>query len=422
MRLLLSGDVELNPGPLTDNIVEKSNMFVCTYNLQGCNNFKKKKRVFNLLNKLPFANSCIINLQETHWGNDSDINYHWRKGHVISNGTTNSRGVAILYNKSYFDDIIETYSDVDGRICSVTAAKDSEIYYYINVYAPNDHYQAINFFEAVEEQINQTNTKYPNCNVIIAGDFNLVFDISVDSIGRIQTKQEKKVVQNINEMNKTHNLIDVYRYTNKYGGFTWGKNNPHYLRSRLDHIFTSENLLQHLVSSSLTFELMESDHCFLFSEYSINEMKFGPGIIRANAELLEDPDVKERVLGKITEAHESVKATWNPHLILDHHKYILRKALLDEGRKKKIEEKSIIENTKQEIDMLKKELDRILLLAQEGNIDLTCEIENLRSSIDIAEEPLKEIKEKEAKRLIFRSKARWSEEGEKLNSGRRGCK
>ncbi len=270
------------------------------------------------------------------------------------------------------------------------------------------------FFKKTYDYITQIVEKYDNINIIVTGDFNLVFNSEVDSIGRQQSKQEKKVVSKINEMNGVLDLSDVYRHANKYGGFTWGKNNPSYLRSRLDHIFVSSNLLQHLVSSSTTFEIAESDHCFLFSEYSINEMKFGPGIIKANAELLDEPEVKERVMAKLTEAHNSVKSNWNPHLILDHHKYNLRNLLLQEGRKKRKEEKSILDNTKQEVDMLKQELDKFLLMYQDNDSELIAQtIENLKGSINIAEEPLQNLKDIEAKRLIFRSRVKWSEEGEK---------
>jgi len=359
--LILSGDIETNPGPISESIVNKGNMFICSYNLQGCANFKKKKRFMNLVNKLPFSNNCIINLQETHWCNSTDIGYHWRKGHVLSKGSTNARGVAILYNKAYFDEVIETFGDNEGRMCSVVTAKDNEIYCFVNLYAPNDHYQAQSFFERVDDYVSQTVMKFPDVNMIISGDYNLVFDCKVDSIGRSQTKQERKVVTEITTMNRTYGLNDVYRHTNKYGGFTWGKNNPLYLRSRLDHIFVGSNLLQHLISTCITFEIGESDHGFLFSEFGINEVQFGPGIVRANADLLNDPDIKKRVLSNLKEKMDRTDPSWDPHLKLDHHKYCLRSLLLQEGKKVKKEEKSIIESTKQEVNMLRQELDRLLL-------------------------------------------------------------
>jgi len=66
------------------------------------------------------------------------------------------------------------------------------------------------------------------------------------------------------------NLKDTYRQTNSYGGFTWGKNNPTFLRSRLDYILTSKNLTNSLLTSSLKVDINESDHSLLFSEFIID--------------------------------------------------------------------------------------------------------------------------------------------------------
>jgi len=51
MVLILSGDIETNPGPISEHVIDKTNMFICTYNVQGCGNFKKTKRIMNQLNK-----------------------------------------------------------------------------------------------------------------------------------------------------------------------------------------------------------------------------------------------------------------------------------------------------------------------------------------------------------------------------------
>ncbi len=49
-----------------------------------------------------------------------------------------------------------------------------------------------------------------------------------------QSRQEKKFWAK--EMMIRFNLIDSYRLQNTWGGFTWGRDNPNYIRSRLDMI------------------------------------------------------------------------------------------------------------------------------------------------------------------------------------------
>jgi len=266
LLIILCNDVETNPGPklLDDLIIDNKNLFICSYNLQGCNNFKKIKRVMNQFNKLPFSNNCIINLQETHWTDKNSIQYHWKGGHIQSNHTSASRGVAILFNKSYFDEIIESYTDNDGRMCSVTASKEGEIYCFVNIYSPNDHYVAINFYSLLLDHMLDVQSKHPNVNLVVSGDFNVIFNPNVDSIGRAQSRKEKEVVEKIKSIKNITNLFDTYRHIHKYGGFTWSKDNPQYLRSRLDHILVSKSMQNQLVNSVTTNLLMESDHSFLF--------------------------------------------------------------------------------------------------------------------------------------------------------------
>jgi len=238
----------------------------------------------------------------------------------------------------------------------------------------------------------------------------------VDAIGRAQSKQEKKVIDFINSENITNNLKDTYRLQNTYGGFTWGRNNPVYLRSRLDYIFAGKELINHLLASSVTFSLQESDHGFLFSEFSIDNIEYGPGIIRANAGLLDDPDTKDKVLRILrTDLDDSRARGWNPHLILDHHKYTLRQALIKEGKLKRNRDRSTYEHSCQEIDTLKIVLDKELVKISLGESYDQSKVDRLRQAIEIAEVPLNELKLEETKKLIFRSRAKWSEEGEKSN-------
>jgi len=111
-------------------------------------------------------------------------------------------------------------------------------------------------------------------------------------------------------------------------------------------IFTQSKMLKQLVSSSVTFIMQESDHGFLFSEFVVDTVDYGPGIVRANSGLFEDPDVKKRVIDLLNEDYnQSKQRGWNPHLILDHHKFVLRQTLLREGRLKKYREKSIYEQS-----------------------------------------------------------------------------
>ena len=426
MLLIRSGNVETNPGP-HPNIPHdtekpnKNNLVIGSYNVQGIGNYKKLKRVLNQIHKLPYKNNCIINLQETHLTNEQTLNYHWTKGSVQSKGTTASSGVAILFNTGFFDDIIHTDRDDDGRYCALTATKDGETYHFINVYAPNDHYLALKFYSYLNQKLEETLTKHPTANVTISGDFNFIFDPKVDSIGRNQTKQEQKVRDYVNAIGIRYDLVDSFRQVNTYGGFTWGRNKPVYLRSRLDHILVTKNFANRLLTSRVTSHIGESDHSLLLSEFSFECFKYGPGIARGNASLLDDPEMKKKIMSKVQNQMKEDLNDGNPHQKLDLFKYLLRKNLLEEGKNKRKHEKTALELSNIEISNLCNKLNDLLCKSTRDNLtqaeksSIDIEIDNLRDAVDLANEPINKLKDEESKRLIFRSKAKWVEEGEKSN-------
>ncbi len=199
LKLILSNDVELNPGPNHSNpimadVVNLSNFFVLSYNVRGCKNFNKLKRLSNFFHKLPFKNNCVINLQETHLNKTEKLalDYQWSYGSVQSCAVGNSGGVAILYDSSYFDQIISTKTDDNGRFCSLTVKKNDSTYCFINVYFPNENNEKVNFLEKLEEELWLTLDTNPNTTLLISGDFNLVLDAYLDSVNRNQSIKEKK--------------------------------------------------------------------------------------------------------------------------------------------------------------------------------------------------------------------------------------
>jgi len=419
--LLLSGDIELNPGPTQKNDNKTSKLRIMSYNIQGLGGHAKLKRVNNILHKLDHRDSYVISLQETHFKNESTINYHWKWGVVQSLGKSNSCGVAILYSKSYFDEIIESRKDSEGRYCCITLVKDGELYSFLNLYAPNNHYNSLNYIKYIETEIEDIFVKYPLTNMVINGDLNFVISPQNDSIGRNQTQQEKIVVDKFKEILLKYNLIDSFRAVNCHGGYTWGKNNPMYIRSRIDYIFAGKNLCNRISSSYVTYSFNESDHNPVTSEFSIDMLINGPGIIRGNSTLLEKPEIKERVEHELKNILNEMPSNWNPHQILDYYKYNLRLLLLKEGKKKAVIDRSRLEQANLEIGRLNKQLDIKLQIIKDHDKndtlkeDILIDIENIKEAIKISEYSTKDLKDEEARKLIFRSRAKWSELGEKSN-------
>ncbi len=211
---------------------------------------------------MDFKNNCIIYLQETHL-NDTEskkLENEWKLGSITSAAINNSGGVAILYNETYFDEIISTYSHPNGRICSFTAKKDDYLLHFLNIYAPNRNVEKMLFFEQIEEHLWETMNDNPNAQIILAGDFNIILNPDTDSINRLNTDTEKKTKDYLLQIMRKFNLVDSYRLNNKYGGFTWGRDNPEYIRSRLDMIWVSKILSTNILTSTIDNSIQESDH------------------------------------------------------------------------------------------------------------------------------------------------------------------
>jgi exonuclease III len=417
-KLLESNDVEVNPGP---NGNKPNTLDIISYNINGLKDFKKQKRIFNHLNKLPNRSQSVINIQETHLNlkDIESIKYHWKWGAVHSPSIGASAGVSILYNESYFDKIIGTYCDERGRLCSFTAQKNGDMYCFINIYAYNNHNQSILLFNELDILITNEFNKDSSTKFYISGDFNLVMDDDIDSIGRNQSQSEKVAVANLKRLMTKHKLIDSYRSLNNWGGFTWGRNNPCYLRSRLDMILISKALQKDIFSTTVNITPKESDHSWLAAIIKIDSIKYGKGIVRCNSSLLANKETKERILNKLTESINEIPNDWNPHQKLDFIKVKIRDYLLEEGREKAKERRSNLFHTNKEIEKLTNKRENLLIYAQNGSNNIADleetfkEIDELTIAIDIAEMNLVNAQKEEADRLIFRSKVKWAEEGEK---------
>ncbi len=420
--VLLSNDVEQNPGPNCNALPvhDKSNMIVLSYNVQGIKNFGKLKRLNNFWHKLPFSKNVIINLQETHLSkkDKTTLEYQWKWGSHQSTTENNSGGVAILYNKSFFDEITTCKSDSQGRMCAIFANKDNEKYFFLNIYAPNNHYDSVGFFHRVDQWITEAIEQDPTTNIIISGDFNLVFNADNDSVGRNQSKQENKVVSILNSLITKYNLVDTFRRLNNFGGYTWGRDNPNFIRSRLDYIFVSNGLSHSLISSNVNILPNESDHNTLYSEFQVSDVNYGPGIIRCNSELFEKPSLKSEINSFLNKEINEIPSTWNPHMRLDFMKYKLRDKMISVGREQSRFNNTKLEYANDEIKILSNELDRKLCKLEKQKVinetDLR-EIDSLKDSIDMVRDSISDLKEEESQRLIFRSRAKWAEKGEKSN-------
>ena len=93
--LLRSGNVERNPGPITDSL--KPPIQVVSYNVRGLNDEKKMRHLLNQYHKKCTKDlDLIVCLQETFIDKPGRLPYIWRGNYFMTEGRGNSCGCVTL--------------------------------------------------------------------------------------------------------------------------------------------------------------------------------------------------------------------------------------------------------------------------------------------------------------------------------------
>ena len=113
-------------------------------NVRGINNFRKRGAIYTWCRK---QKADFIFLQETHSKVDSERQWknEWGADMIMSHGTSNSCGVAILFKKGVDCTVHSKFLDPSGRYVILKAEIKDKLYVLINIYAPNKDANIVNF-------------------------------------------------------------------------------------------------------------------------------------------------------------------------------------------------------------------------------------------------------------------------------------
>ena len=246
-----------------------------------------------------------------------------------------------------------------------------------------------------------------NDKIIIGGDFNVIFDPSIDRKGgnfKI-SKSYTEVINILDEFIDENALSDIWRKRNPLERrYTWRQKTPP-IHSRLDVWLISENI-EDFVKEIDIRPSVRSDHSSILLCLDSFQTERGKGYWKINNSYLDEIDyvnmVKQGVKDWVTECECIIdkRVKW------EYIKYKIRLVSIEYGkkrRKKNLERESLLESelTKIYIDIEKCE--------QINNEDL----DTRKSEI---EAQLKEIENYKVEGLILRSRCNWYEKGEKSNN------
>ena len=271
---------------------------VCTLNVNGLNDFIKRKKVFKWLqnNRIDVAL-----LQETHC-KETQANYFncsW-SGSVIHGYTdsSHSRGVSILFKRGLDLEIIDSHKSENGRLLLVNTKIVGELLTFVCVYAPNLEKPRKDFFNKCIKWIRQYSMNVNS--LVIGGDFNCCLrEIDRSSGTNTNDTSRNGLINLMRELC----LTDIWQKTHPHSpGFTWSSTNTdNTVYSRLDYIMLSAGMpfkqcgaeIKTVISSQIGKRI--TDHKALIHTMKISDNCRGPGYWKLNASFLHDAPYIEQV-------------------------------------------------------------------------------------------------------------------------------
>ena len=262
---------------------------ILTLNCNGIRDQSKRVGLVQWLRSLPVG-ADVVCLQETHCLSSSECSSWFLSSGfsaVASPGSSHSCGCIVLFRPSL--SLVNSWCDVSGRYLQVEFSFFGSSFRVCCVYAPNRNPARGQFFGDLHSKID------PAIPTILCGDFNEVFDRSVDRAGSDPSVSSRDSSSSLKYLFDDCCVVDIWRYLHPSSvGFTWTRWDGS-LASRID-LFGVPFSWVPSVSSCSFVPCPFSDHCGVLLSCSIPDaVPPGPGIWKLNISVLDDPEYVELV-------------------------------------------------------------------------------------------------------------------------------
>ena len=257
---------------------------IVTFNADGLQDPRKRSRLFQYFLDSDFD---VILLQETHvqlqnintWSSEWNNTSFWNPG-----PSSKSAGVGILFNVHKHIHVLDHRADTQGRALTIHISYESHTLQISNIYAPDRPHLRDAFFQTLPSYF------FPDCPLVLAGDFNMVEDASLDRLGGTLAHTQIQGLTTLRSLKTEYGLRDGWRTnhpTKKQ--FTWqSRKQNEAVCSRLDRFYMSAAI------QAVGFDFLYtvwSDHYFVsctlvFPQAAVR----GPNYWKLNTAVLDDPD------------------------------------------------------------------------------------------------------------------------------------
>lgn len=365
---------------------------LASFNVNGLNVPTKRKTIFGQLREV---GADVSLLQESHstesiahlWGTE------WGGQAFFNHGLSNSRGVAILFSRNFMPQVIKTFSDGQGRVLLMDVEFNNEVFTIGSVYAPTQDKpeDQLSFLKILQEGLETMS----GTSVFLAGDFNRILNPSLDRNSSVPLPANRSAYRDaLKSFMEEGMLSDVWRdrHSNETN-FTFRRAS---YASRLDLILVSSHLSEG-VSEMKSQVSSQSDHRILTAVINKSDFPKGPGLWKFDISLLKNDDFIGSMSDFLTNWISPPELD-NPCVIWDWLKFQIKEYVVKYARGVHSREKQTIKALQKELEELTDRLDKGRQVSDEAN--------SVRRE-------LKQIEEARANKLIFRSRCRWAQLGEK---------
>ena len=190
-----------------------NNLSFISINVKGLQAVSKRIKIFEYLKNYVTSNGFIF-LQEPHSSvKDEKIwNDEFEGQLFFSHGKTNSCGVAIGFVGTKALNILNIRRDNLRRILVIEVKIDDSVFVLINIYNANTESEQLH---TLNDLINilETFEDIQDKSVVLASDFNVIFNTSLDLEGGKPVIKKREIAKSI-EITKSLDLCDIWRIRN----------------------------------------------------------------------------------------------------------------------------------------------------------------------------------------------------------------
>ena len=189
---------------------------IITYNSKGLEDECKRKKIFNSMEKKTSSNALVM-IQETHGTRTKKQlwKYQWGGAMFFNHGTSDSRGVLVaVKNELEYKILSPVVADSGGRYIILYTEILGSPYVILNYYAPNVESEQLRLLNKLSDELDKLPLREnQDVHFVFGGDWNLIFDKSLDALSGRPTLKENAIVKLKSWMGKLE-LVDIWRLQN----------------------------------------------------------------------------------------------------------------------------------------------------------------------------------------------------------------